>query len=200
MTPEQWQRIRAVFDRAVEMPEEQVEGHLRAECDGDSELYREVRLMLDEHQRSGFLDHAPAAAATSQVTGFALSAGAFLSDRYRIVRPLGRGGMGEIYEAEDRELRERVALKTLIPEIAGDARMLARFKQEIRLARTIAHPNVCRVFDLARHPAEGSGTHTVFFFTMEFLDGLNLSERLQRGGRLPAGEAAVLVPADGECA
>src|ERR1022692_5186326 len=82
------------------------------------------------------------------------SSGDVVSGRYRIVRFIARGGMGEVYEAEDLELKGRVALKTLLPEIASDPRMISRFKQEIQLSRKIAHPIVCKVFDLARHPAD----------------------------------------------
>jgi eukaryotic-like serine/threonine-protein kinase len=112
-----------------------------------------------------------------------------LANRYRIYRLLGRGGMGQVYEAEDTELRERVALKTLLPGIAADAGMILRFKREIQLARKISHPNVCRVFDFARHPADVSTSASVFFLTMEFLDGETLANRITRAGSLPASEA-----------
>jgi tetratricopeptide (TPR) repeat protein len=196
MTPERWHRVRAVFDSAVEQPESQVEEFLREECAGDPQLYSEVRRMLDEHGRSGLLDHPPAAAAvgaSSTPAQRTFETGSVISGRYRILRPLGRGGMGEVYEAEDTELKERVALKTLLPEIAADGRMIARFKQEIQLSRKIAHPNVCRVFDLARHPAEGSAADTVFFLTMEFLPGETLAARLRREGRMGAAEALPLL-------
>src|SRR5579859_5689294 len=74
--------------------------------------------------------------------------GHIVSQRYRILRFINRGGMGEVYEADDLQLQERVALKTLRPEIAGDARSIAHFKQEIQLSRKVTHPNVCKVFDL----------------------------------------------------
>jgi tetratricopeptide (TPR) repeat protein len=101
--------------------------------------------------------------------------------------------MGEVYEAEDQELKERVALKTLLPEIASDEAMIARFKQEIQLSRRIGHPNVCRMFDLARDPADASGANGVYFLTMEFLPGETLSARLQREGRLTPAEALPLL-------
>jgi hypothetical protein len=66
-----------------------------------------------------------------------------LSSRHKIIRFTGRGGMGEVYEAEDLELQERVALKTIRPEIASDERVIERFKREIQLARRVTHPNVC---------------------------------------------------------
>lgn len=111
------------------------------------------------------------------------SEGEIVSGRYRIRRFVNRGGMGEVYEVEDLELREIVALKTLLPEIAGDARSIARFKQEIQLARKVGHPNVCRVFDLSRHPLDSFCPAPIYYLTMEFLPGETLEARLRRGGR-----------------
>jgi len=95
-------------------------------------------LDMDAESTETFVSSAGATAAP------AFSADQVLAGRYRIVRFIGRGGMGEVYEAHDLELNERVALKTLRPEIASDQRMVSRFKQEIHLARQITHPNVCR--------------------------------------------------------
>lgn len=114
------------------------------------------------------------------------SEGQTIAGRYRITRYLSRGGMGEVYEARDLELGEAIALKTLLPEIAGDEPMIVQFKQEISLSRRVAHPNVCRVFDLARHEA-------TVFLTMEFLSGETLSEKVRRDGRMSAGEALPLL-------
>src|SRR5260370_592923 len=88
--------------------------------------------------------------------------GQIVSDRYSILRFINRGGMGEVYEADDLELRERVALKTLRPEIAGDARSIAHFKQEIQLSRKVTHPNVCKVFDLMLHTGNNPGSAVVY--------------------------------------
>jgi tetratricopeptide (TPR) repeat protein/tRNA A-37 threonylcarbamoyl transferase component Bud32 len=100
--------------------------------------------------------------------------------------------MGEVYEAEDLELRERVALKTVRPEIAQDERAIERFKREIHLARKVTHPNVCRIFDLGHHqtPLGGGG---ITFLTMELLAGETLSEQLRRTGRLSTADAFPLV-------
>src|SRR5262245_51530453 len=69
-----------------------------------------------------------------------------IAERYRIVRLLGEGGMGEVYEAEDLLLRERVALKTVRSDVAADPKVVERFKREIQIARRVTHPNVCRIF------------------------------------------------------
>src|SRR4051794_8363681 len=80
-----------------------------------------------------------------------LAPGEVLAGRYRIVGFLGRGAVGEVYEAFDQELNEAIAVKVLRPEIARDERVLQRFKREIQLGRRVTHPNVCRVFDLVYH-------------------------------------------------
>jgi serine/threonine protein kinase len=115
------------------------------------------------------------------------SAGDLVGGRYRIVRFVARGGMGEVYEAEDAELRGRVALKTIRPEIALDSQATERFKREIHLARQVTHPNVCRIFDIGYHhvPAgPGAPAAEISFLTMEFLQGETLDKRVRREGRM----------------
>jgi tetratricopeptide (TPR) repeat protein/predicted Ser/Thr protein kinase len=101
-----------------------------------------------------------------------------VGSRYRLVRMLGRGGMGAVYQAHDNELRRPVALKVLLPDVAANEAMLERFKREIHISSTVTHRNVLRVFDLG----EGPGTK---FLTMEFIEGENLAEMMKREGRLP---------------
>ena len=105
-------------------------------------------------------------------------AGTLLSGRYRILGLLGRGGMGEVYRANDMKLGQPVALKFLGLEAAGNAGMLARLNSEVRLARQVSHPNVCRVYDVGE--ADGAP-----FLTMEYVDGEDLGSLLRRIGRLP---------------
>jgi tetratricopeptide (TPR) repeat protein len=136
------------------------------------------------------MNHPPAALERDLATAFA--AGDVLCARFEVLRFLAQGGMGEVYEARDLELSEVVALKTIRPEVAGDARVLQRFKREIALARRVTHPNVCRVFDLFHHSApDGSGRSTTFL-AMQMLRGETLAARL-RTGPLPTREALPLV-------
>ncbi len=111
--------------------------------------------------------------------------GTVLGDRYRIVGLLGRGGMGEVYRAEDLKLGEPVALKFLPMALSLDGAALARFHREVRVARQIAHRNVCRVFDIG----EAEGLH---FLSMEYIDGEDLSSLLRRIGRAPGDKAVEL--------
>lgn len=109
-------------------------------------------------------------------------AGTILADRYRIVGLLGKGGMGEVYRADDLKLGQPVALKFLPDRFLSDSAALARFYREVRVARQVSHRNVCRVYDVA----EIDGRH---FLSMEFIKGEELSSLLRRIGRLPADKA-----------
>lgn len=136
-----------------------------------------------------------AAAAVRRLAVF--SAGETVAGRYRIVRFLAQGGMGEVYEVEDLELRERAALKTVRPEAGADSLAVERFRREIQLARKVTHPNVCRIFDVSHHrplhPLPGDDGQSIIFLTMELLAGETLAERLRRGGPLPPAEALPIV-------
>jgi len=108
--------------------------------------------------------------------------GTLLGGRYRIIGLLGRGGMGEVYRATDLALGQSVALKFLPEEAAQNQRLLERFHGEVRIARQVSHPNVCRVYDIGQ--AEGMP-----FISMEYVDGEDLASLLLRIGRLPADKA-----------
>jgi len=118
--------------------------------------------------------------------------GDVLAERYEIRRFIAKGGMGEVYEAEDLELGERVAVKTVRAEVAGDEAARERFRREIQLSHRVTHPNVCRIFDLRRHTSERQGEPPTLFFTMEFLAGETLAERLRREGAMTPEEALPL--------
>ena len=108
--------------------------------------------------------------------------GVILAGRYRIVAPLGRGGMGEVYRADDMKLGQAVALKFLPVSLSGDPVRRERLLEEVRLARQVAHPNVCRVWDVGE--VDGHD-----FLAMEYVDGEDLSSLLRRIGRLPEDRA-----------
>jgi serine/threonine-protein kinase len=111
-----------------------------------------------------------------------LTPGTILAGRYRIVSFLGRGGMGDVYRAEDLTLGHPVALKFLPPTLASDPVERERFLAEVRITRQLSHPNICRVYDIAK--SEGR-----YFLSMEYIDGEDLSSLLKRIGYLPAEKA-----------
>src|SRR3989440_9349562 len=104
--------------------------------------------------------------------------GTILAERYRIVDLLGKGGMGEVYRADDLSLDQPVALKFLPESVTHNEQALERFRGEVRIARQVSHPNVCRVYDLGE--MEG-----LYFLSMEYVDGEDLGSLLRRIGRLP---------------
>ncbi|MEM6454279.1 MAG: serine/threonine-protein kinase [Acidobacteriota bacterium] len=117
--------------------------------------------------------------------------GARLAGRYRIVRFLAAGSVGEVYEAIDEDLSETVALKILRDHAADDARVHRRFRREILLARRVTHRNVCRIFDVGELPQPSDALPTRFF-TMELLRGVNLAERMAQTGPMPFDVALAL--------
>ena len=130
----------------------------------------------------------PSASAGTLSSSDAIGGGRFvpgqiIADRYRIVALAGRGGMGEVYRAEDLKLGQIVAIKFLPESLSSDAAALARFHAEVRIARTVSHPNVCRMFDIG--DMDG-----VTFLTMEYVDGEDLSSLVRRIGRLSTDKAA----------
>jgi serine/threonine-protein kinase len=136
-----------------------------------------MRSQPPESNRTGAYDPTPT------VEPFA--PGTLLAGRYRLVAALGRGGMGEVYRADDLALDQPVALKFLPRPLADDPDRLARFRKEVALARRVSHPNVCRVYDLAevgRQP----------FLTMEYVDGEDLTSLLRRIGRVPEDRATAI--------
>jgi serine/threonine-protein kinase len=108
--------------------------------------------------------------------------GTVLAGRYRIVGLIGKGGMGEVYKADDLELEQTVALKFLPEELSKNEELLRRFRSEVRNARQVSHRNVCRVFDIGE-------TEGLYYITMEYIDGDDLSMLLKRIGRLPSDKA-----------
>ncbi|HET7293634.1 MAG TPA: serine/threonine-protein kinase [Vicinamibacteria bacterium] len=112
----------------------------------------------------------------------AITRGTLIGARYEILLLLGRGGMGTVYRARDRVLEEEVALKVLRSDLGEAAEMEARFRAEIKLARTVSHPNVCRIHEYGEDGA-------LRYISMELIEGENLRERLRRVGPLPPEEA-----------
>jgi serine/threonine protein kinase len=119
------------------------------------------------------------------------SVGQVIMDRFEIVRFVARGGMGEVYEARDAVLNETVALKTLVSTSLDDAAAMSRLMAEVRLARQVTHPNVCRILEFGHHHT--AHDEAVPFLTMEFLQGETLARRLGREGKLAPAYVAELL-------
>jgi serine/threonine protein kinase len=178
--------MRDLFVDAVEMTPERRGVFLDQACAGDADLRAELeRLIKADADSSSFQSQS-----TCENDAPRLPPGKELNGRFRVLRFVAAGGMGDVYEVEDLELHEHIALKTIRPEIVGDAGMLSRFKREIQYAKRVTHPNVCRIYDLGSHR---EGTGEIVFLTMELLHGETLSSRLRSTGRMALPEALPLV-------
>ncbi|MDA1314490.1 MAG: protein kinase, partial [Acidobacteria bacterium] len=193
MTPERWEQVRQLFDRAAELEATKRQAFLQAECGPDAELRAEVERLLAADQASGGFFGGATNVRTflgAQPDQPVFSERDIVAERFLIVRYIGRGGMGEVYEATDLELHEQVALKTLLPRYSADQRHVSRFRREVHVARKVKHPNVCKIHDVGRHR---DGSADITFLTMELLDGETLSDYLKREGKLKPEEALSIV-------
>lgn len=186
MTADRWQRIQELFSEVLDRPETEREGYLAVACAGDATLQEELRQLVQEHtDGTGFLDIpvcSPASLLKLAETSTTFNVGDIVGNRFEIRRFLARGGMGEVYEAFDSRLGEPVALKTVRRDIAADERIVRLFEEEVKAARQVASPYVCRVHDLASHVLPHG--EEVTFLTMELLDGETLATRLSRETKL----------------
>jgi serine/threonine-protein kinase len=111
-----------------------------------------------------------------------LTTGSMFAGRYQIIEEIGKGGMGKVYKVLDKEVNAKIALKLIKPEIATDKKVIERFRNELRMARDIAHKNVCRMYDLNKEDSS-------YFITMEYVDGEDLKGLIRKMGRLSSGQA-----------
>jgi tetratricopeptide (TPR) repeat protein len=178
-------RIHGIFIEAVDLPLDRRAVFLDEACHGDVNLRNEVeRLLAADADTASFVFRSPPSAPPR------LEEGHLLAGRFRVVRFIAAGGMGDVYEVDDLELHERLALKTIRPEVVGYGRALAWFKHEVQFAKRVSHPNVCRIHDFGTHHG---ATADVVFLTMQLLQGETLAQRLRRDGRMTLPEALPLV-------
>jgi serine/threonine protein kinase/Tfp pilus assembly protein PilF len=114
-----------------------------------------------------------------------LATGSTFAGRYQIIEELGVGGMGKVYKATDKEIKGKVALKLIKPEVASDKKTIERFRNELKTARDIAHKNVCRMYDLNKE--EGN-----YYITMEYVSGEDLKKLIRKMGQLSPGQAILI--------
>jgi serine/threonine protein kinase/Tfp pilus assembly protein PilF len=119
---------------------------------------------------------------TLQVPTQELTRGSVFADRYEVIEELGKGGMGKVYKVFDKSINEKIALKLIKPEIASDEKTIERFSNELKLARKVAHRNVCRMYDLGKE----EGSH---YITMEYVSGEDLKSFIRRSGKLTVAKA-----------
>lgn len=172
MTPKHWERLQALFDEVTQKPlaERQAAMQRLEETVEDSTLLQELRRLVEHADPdASFLRPIPGILAAASI-----QPGDLVAQRFEIIRPIGRGGMGEVFEALDRKLGERVAIKVIARDFAMDAGLLERFQREVQIARRISHPNICRIHDLGEHAG-------MPYLSMELLEGETLAKRLEQG-------------------
>lgn len=188
MDPTRWQRLKSLYDSVLDLSVQGRRGYLARLR--QRSLAAELGRMLDrEGELEGFLEPVPSGDEQPSPPVRALQPGDVLADRYESGEFVGAGGMGEVYRAFDREMQQWVALKTLRPELASQPTLIASLRKEVRLARRITHPNICRLYDVGR--AETRGGQAIIFFTMELLEGRTLAE-IVREQPLPPQDAVHL--------
>ena len=189
LAPDQWQRIEQLFQAALELDADQRAAFLHEACQGDENLRLEVEsLLIYQNAAGGLIQGAvyEAADLLPHHEKARFTPGTTLNKRYRIIGLLGKGGMGEVYRADDLTLNQPVALKFLTEKLARDKAMLARFRSEVAMAHCVTHPNVCRVHDIGEVITSAG---VLPFLSMEYVDGEDLSSLLRRIGRLPSDKA-----------
>jgi eukaryotic-like serine/threonine-protein kinase len=181
MNSERWRQIEELFHAALERAPDVRPAFLDGACRGDVDLRLEVESMLTREQQAGSFLETPALPNPDT-----FSAGGDVIGRqlgpYRILSPLGAGGMGEVYRAHDSKLGRDVAIKTLPPEFARDPERLARFRREARALATLNHPNIAAIYGLEE-------SNQVDCLVLELVEGETLAECIKRTGPLPVEKA-----------
>ncbi len=188
MTPELWQRLKPLFHAALKEGTEDRAAFIQAACGEDHELRVQLEQLIESELQGTQPMDAPLANFNGLIdlTDARFQPGELVLGRFRILHPIGKGGMGEVYQAEDLQLGI-IALKTIRRGI-GSSDAFERFRQEVQLARRISGPQVCRIHELYLLPATGKYEATAFL-TMEYLEGVTLSSKIREGGPLPWKEA-----------
>lgn len=186
------ERVKAIFDHAIELHPTERDHFLDQVCNADPDLRVRVQVMLDKAQADTVpLQRPEPTPPTTEPVRFIFHVGDVISDRYRVLRPVAKGGMGEVYEVEDSELGTRVALKTINLKSAASPHALERFRREIHIARQVTHPNVCRIYDIGHHQHAEHGD--LLYLTMELLEGETLASRVRYKGPLSTEQALPLI-------
>jgi Tol biopolymer transport system component len=187
MTPERWQRVKEIFQSALQLAPSERSVYLASACGDDKELRQEVESLIASHEKSGeFIDSPAYVAAAEMIVDdkAELNPGQTIA-AYRIVSFIGRGGMGEIYLADDTRLGRRVALKFLSSSFLNDTDRLRRFEQEARAASALNQPNILTVHEMGMYGGRR-------YISTEFVDGQTLRQSMLLQ-RFTVGEALDVV-------
>jgi len=177
VTSAEWQRVRALFEEAVELPSSAARALVNAHATSDPGVAAEALSLLENHTRAGAFLTSPIADRVAELfeedTRF--EPGAVLGS-YQVIRELGRGGMGRVYLATDARLKRTVALKALLPSLTRDPAQRERLRREAQAAAGLTHPGICTVYALEE-------VNDDVFIVAEYVDGHSLRDEIKRGER-----------------
>jgi serine/threonine protein kinase len=183
MTPERWQRLKEVFETALERAPKERLAFLDQACDGDESLRTELQSLLASYEQGQSFMESPAVAVAAE--SLAGPQGESLVGQtighYQVTREIGSGGMGEVYLAQDTRLGRLAALKLLPTDLSKDEDRLRRFEQEARTASALNHPNVCVIYEVGETEDDGH------YIAMEYIAGVTLRQHMTEA-RLKLGE------------
>ena len=175
-----WEKVKHIFHEVLRRDSSERERYLDDACQNDPELRDEVQTLIQSLNDATTFLETPVVGTDPSVQNWQLQNGQTVSN-YKIIEPIGAGGMGEVYLAEDIKLGRRVALKVLPADVANQRNRLQRFQREANAVSALNHPNILTIFDFG----EAGG---IQFFVSEFVGGRTLRDRLDEG-RLPLTEA-----------
>ena len=192
--PDDWARVRSVFEHALTVPESERSDYVAGACSGSAGMRQQVERMLASHAKATAFLETPIAVSLADLTVATNLEGTQIGP-YQLGARIGAGGMGEVYSARDTRLGRTVAIKVLPSHIANDPQARERFDREARAIAALNHPHICVLHDVGEATVPGdespSGDQepvTVRYLVMELLEGETLADRLARGP-LPLDEA-----------
>src|SRR4028118_2208755 len=173
MNAQRWQKVKSLFDDALEIPSAKREEFLESACGSDHELCREVEKLLASYDDAESFMETPAAAEVASliIEPKNLEAGKCIG-HYEIIKQIGAGGMGEVYLAEDKKLDRRVAVKILNEQISQHEANIERFIREAKAASSLNHPNILVIHEIGK--SDNSN-----YIVSEFIEGETLHSRLR---------------------
>ncbi len=184
MSPKKWKKVKSIFSKLLDLPAEKRAGFLDNACADDEELRSEVEHLLDSYdENDSFLENSAVAEiadvfnekeSLKKTKTTLFQAGNLLNQRYEIIRQLGKGGMGEVFLANDNKLNRQVSLKVLHSDVASNKDRLRRFQQEAKAVSALNHPHIMTIFEFDKTADE------IHFIVGEFIDGKTLNDYRHR--------------------
>lgn len=181
MTPERWQQLKQIFQSALERKPAERSAFLNQACDGDPALRSEVESLLSSHDQAGDSIEAMAVEAATEMFANDRAIVGKQIGRYQVLSSIGRGGMGEVFLAQDTRLNRKVALKLLRSDLTGNEDRLRRFQQEARAASALNHPNILTIHEIGQQ-------RSFLYIATEYVEGETLRQHIARA-RMTLGQS-----------